>query len=90
MKCFSCSNRKTYDAGNGSDNLDGISAFSWVQTRLIEQDLSGRQSNIGELSEDPATALRAVVRANVHLAVLVHDVLPARFLVIQVNRIVCR
>ena len=77
-----------YDWGDGADDLDRVASLRRVETRLFQQKLSSWQSNIGELSVDPTATFGAVMSSNKHLASLVHEVLPAQLLVVQVNRVV--
>jgi hypothetical protein len=69
--------------------LDGVASFGWVKSRLFQQKLSSWKSNIRELSVDPTTSLGAVMGANINLAGFIHQILLAKFLVIQVNWVIC-
>jgi hypothetical protein len=78
-----------YDGSNGADDLDRVASLGRVETRLFKQKLGSWQSNVGELSVDPTASFRAVVSAYKDLASLVHEILPAKLLVVQVNWVVC-
>ena len=77
-----------YDGSDSADNLDWIASLGRVESGLLQQKLSDGQSDVGELSVDPATAFRAVVSADENLASFVHQVLPAQILAVQEDRIV--
>jgi hypothetical protein len=93
-KCFIKSNFndvifENYDGSNGADDLDGVASLRWVETGLFQQKLSCWQGYVRELSVDPTAAFGAVVSAHEDFASLVHEVLPAELLVVQVNWVVC-
>jgi hypothetical protein len=93
-KCFIKSNFndvifENYDGSNGADDLDRVASLGRVETRLFKQKLGSWQSNVGELTVNPTASFRAVVSAYKDLASLVHEILPAKLLVVQVNWVVC-